>query len=72
MVNKMKIIIHCSDDQGAAIRDALHNYYHEAKPLKSKRAKFLAESCKIAADYLSQGIRLNMRLVTVWIGKAYD
>lgn len=68
----MKIIIHCSEDQGSAIRDALHNYYHEAKYLKSKRAQFLAESCKIAADYIKQGIALNMRLVTVWIGKANE
>jgi hypothetical protein len=65
----MKIIIHCSEDQACAIRDALHNYYHEALPLKSKRCKFLAESCKIAADYISQEIQLNMRLITVWIGR---
>lgn len=65
----MKIIIHCTEDQACAIRDALHNYYHQALPLKSKRAKFLRDCCKIAADYIKQGIALDMRLVTVWIGK---
>jgi hypothetical protein len=63
----MKIIIHCSEDQACAVRDALHNFYHEAKPLKSERAKHLASSCKIIADYLKEGIARNMRLVTVWL-----
>lgn len=65
----MKIIIHCSEDQACAVRDALHNYYHEALPLKSRRAKFLAGSCKVVADYLKEGIARNMRLVTVWLPK---
>lgn len=65
----MKIIIHCTEDQACAVRDALHNYYHEAKPLKSPRAKLLRNSCKIIADYLKEGIAQDMRLVTVWLIK---
>jgi hypothetical protein len=65
----MKIIIHCTEDQACAVRDALHNYYHDALPLKTERAIFLRNSCRIIADYLKEGIARDMRLITVWLIK---
>lgn len=67
----MKIIIHCSEDQACAIRDALHNYYHKVLPLNAWpwRVRLLRGSCKIIADYLKEGIAQDMQLVTVWLPK---
>jgi hypothetical protein len=46
----MIIIIDCDESDGAIIRDALHNYYHETKPLLSARAHANGRVCKNVAD----------------------
>lgn len=63
----MTITISCTQQQAQLIRDALHNYYHEAKPLKSERAQHLAESAKDCADQLSRRLMLASEQTNVQI-----
>jgi hypothetical protein len=46
----MIITIDCDENDGAIIRDALHNYYHQTKPLLSARAHANGRVCKNIAD----------------------